>query len=322
MSAFDIFNGDADGLCALHQLRLAEPLEATLVTGVKRDVGLVKQVRAGAGDRVTVLDVSFDVNRDAVMALLEAGAHVRYVDHHLPGEVPAHPHLETHLDTAPDVCTSLIVDHLLEGRFRPWAVAAAFGDNLGEAARLAAAPLGLDEARLARLRALGECLNYNGYGETLADLHFHPAALYRAVSAYSDPFAFMAESPDFARLEEGYREDMGRVDNLAPEAEEAGGALYVLPDAPWSRRVSGVFANDLANRAPGRAHAVLTRRSDGAYTVSVRSPKARPTGAATLCKSFPSGGGREAAAGINGLPEGSLDAFARAFFAAYPAPVA
>jgi hypothetical protein len=28
---FDVFNGDADGLCALHQLSLAEPRAARLV---------------------------------------------------------------------------------------------------------------------------------------------------------------------------------------------------------------------------------------------------------------------------------------------------
>ena len=40
--AIDVFNGDADGLCALHQLRLAEPLaDAQLVTGVKRDIALL-----------------------------------------------------------------------------------------------------------------------------------------------------------------------------------------------------------------------------------------------------------------------------------------
>ena len=34
MTQFDIFNGDADGLCALHQLRLERPLDSVLVTGV------------------------------------------------------------------------------------------------------------------------------------------------------------------------------------------------------------------------------------------------------------------------------------------------
>ena len=29
---YDVFNGDADGICALIQLRLAEPIKSTLVT--------------------------------------------------------------------------------------------------------------------------------------------------------------------------------------------------------------------------------------------------------------------------------------------------
>ena len=36
MADFDVFNGDADGICALQQLRLSRPLASTLVTGVKR----------------------------------------------------------------------------------------------------------------------------------------------------------------------------------------------------------------------------------------------------------------------------------------------
>ena len=32
MDRFDVFNGDADGLCALQQLRLAQPGETTPVS--------------------------------------------------------------------------------------------------------------------------------------------------------------------------------------------------------------------------------------------------------------------------------------------------
>src|SRR5947207_2402070 len=85
------FNGDADGLCALQQLRLAEPgAEPQLVTGPKRHTRLLSGMSAAAGDEVTVLDVSFHANRDDVLRLLEAGARVRYFDHHHAGELPAH----------------------------------------------------------------------------------------------------------------------------------------------------------------------------------------------------------------------------------------
>ena len=88
MNLIDVFNGDADGICALHQLRLAEPGDSELVTGPKRDISLLKRVRAGAGDRVTVLDIALSKNRDALDRLLEAGAQVRYFDHHQPGDIP------------------------------------------------------------------------------------------------------------------------------------------------------------------------------------------------------------------------------------------
>ena len=55
---FFAFNGDADGLCALQQLRLAEGVHGTLVTGVKRDIKLLERIDARAGDIVTVLDVA------------------------------------------------------------------------------------------------------------------------------------------------------------------------------------------------------------------------------------------------------------------------
>jgi single-stranded DNA-specific DHH superfamily exonuclease len=314
---FDVFNGDADGICALHQLRLAEPAESELVTGVKRDLALLKRVAAQAGDRVTVLDVTVEKNSAALAALLDAGAAVRWFDHHNPGELPVHAHFEPHIDTAAEVCTSLLVDRHLNGRYRAWAVAAAFGDNMHASARQAAVPLGLAEARLDALRELGECLNYNAYGDSVDDLHFHPADLYRALHAYADPFAFIAEAPEFRTLTEGYAADMARAAALQAYDERPGGAVYVLPDAAWARRVSGVYANDLATRHPDRAHALVTRSPKGHFVVSVRAPLNNRSGADTLCMRFETGGGRKAAAGINNLPGGRLGDFVQAFYEVY-----
>ena len=315
MAYYDIFNGDADGICALHQLRLAQPLDSRLVTGVKRDITLVERVVAQPGDEITVLDIAFDKNRSAVLAALERGARVEYFDHHFPGEIPAHPAFTPHIDRAPDVCTSLLVDRFLQGRHRVWAVVGAFGDNLHQSARRAAETLNLDEKQLAALQSLGECLNYNGYGETVADLHFPPDELYRQVHRYADPFAFVAEEPAFRRLQQGYAEDLDRAAALVPEFATEQSALYFLPDAAWSRRVSGSFGNRLAQDWPDRAHALLTRGASG-YTVSVRAPISAPAGADELCLRF-GGGGRKVAAGINGLPEARLDEFAAQFRAAW-----
>jgi len=317
MAFYDVFNGDADGICALHQLRLAEPRDGTLITGVKRDIALLGRVQAGDGDQVTVLDVSLDKNREALQQLLDAGADVLYVDHHYAGEIPDHPRLVALINTAPDVCTSLLVNGHLKGQYLPWAVTAAFGDNLYDSARRAAVPLNLDNAALAQLETLGTCINYNGYGATEADLFFHPAELYRRLQPFADPFQFMAEEPAFATLRDGYDEDMSRAGSVQPASADDQAALFILPDAAWARRVSGVYSNELARNHPERAHALLTAKPDGGYVVSVRAPISTREGADDLCRSFPSGGGRKAAAGINHLPVEDLERFEEAFRAAF-----
>lgn len=317
MTHYDVFNGDADGLCALQQLRLAEPKASVLVTGVKRDIGLLARVPAGAGDEITVLDISLDKNRVALDRVLAAGAHVRYFDHHFPGEIPTHPNLHCHVETLPDKGTSLLVDAYLGGRHRAWAVVGTFGDNFDAAARRAAAPLGLGEDALGRLRDLGIYLNYNGYGAEVADLHFAPDDLYRRLSPYADPLDFIADDPAFAALRDGYEDDMARARAVRPALATERHRLYVLPADPWGRRAGGVFANELAQESPDRAHALLTRLPAGGYVVSVRAPIERPDGADVLCRQFATGGGRKAAAGINDLPESEYERFVAAFSAAF-----
>lgn len=318
MTDYDLFNGDADGICALAQLRNAEPREATLITGVKRDQALLKRIRPGAGDRVTVLDVSLDKNRDDLVRVLDARARVFYSDHHYPGEIPVSDHLETLIDEASDVCTSLLIDRHLQGAFRRWAIVGTFGDNMDRSARELAAATDLADTQIEQLKNLGIYINYNGYGAALEDLHFRPDELYRRVSRYADPLAFIdSDRETFERLETGYQEDMETARNTRPERETEDTAVFVLPNAAWARRVSGVYSNDLANDNPGRAHAIATAREDGGYLVSVRAPQNNRTGAADLCRRFPTGGGRAAAAGINKLPPDQLRAFIEAFTAFY-----
>jgi single-stranded DNA-specific DHH superfamily exonuclease len=314
MTYYDVFNGDADGICALTQLRNAEPRDSVLVTGVKRDIDLLKQVQAKPGDKITVLDVSLDKNREALEKVLEAGAEVFYADHHFAGEIPESEQLSALINTAPDVCTSILVNSRLDGEFLEWAVVGAFGDNLHDSARKLAAPLGLDEDATLLLNNLGTYINYNGYGSDLADLHFEPAELYRLVSAYASPFAFVEDSrADFEKLENGYREDMAAAAALQPVEATDSTAVLVLPNESWARRVSGVYSNDLANAHPARGHAVLTEKANGNYLVSVRAPLENRTGADELCRRFPTGGGRKAAAGINDLPAEMLEQFVAEF---------
>ncbi|MDA0981742.1 MAG: acetyltransferase [Proteobacteria bacterium] len=317
MRIFDVFNGDADGICALHQLRLAEPAEAELVTGVKRDIGLLARVPAEKGDRVTVLDVSLDRNRAALLEMLERGVQLRYFDHHYAGEIPRHPLLEAHIDTARGVCTSLLVDRYLGGRFRAWAVVAAFGDNLDRSARELATGLGLPQTDLENLRVLGQGLNYNAYGETEADLVMPPAALYRTLDRYPNPLQFIEREPVCARLDAARRADMAAARAVPARWSEGSAVMHELPDAPWARRVGGSYANALAAEAPGKAVAMLVPGSAGGYVVSVRSPAGTAVGADDLCRGFPGGGGRRDAGGIDRLPESALEDFRRRFAEAF-----
>ena len=274
MAFHDVCNGDADGLFALRQLRLDNPVESILVTGIKRDIGLLERVRASDGDHVTVLDIALGPNRDALMQLLDAGVSVTWYDHHAPGAIPEHPRLKAHIDTSADTCTSLLVDAKLNGRFRAWAVAAAYGDNLPRAAERLVGTLSLSAVQRAQLRLLGEAVNYNAYGDTEADVRIHPAALYRWMAHYANPFDLVANSPIVLELNELRRSDLARARTETARLEDARFTMVMLPDAPWSRRVIGTFANELATSdTPARQ-----RGAEGvAPTAITRSAFARPS---------------------------------------------
>lgn len=311
---YDVFNGDADGICALHQLRLAEPRPtAGLISGVKRDIRLLRQISSIKDAFVTVLDISLASNREDLESLLANNCRVFYVDHHFAGSLPDSPALTAHIDPGPDTCTSLIIDRLLGRQYPLWAVTAAFGDNLHDAALQAAARLDLSVAQLDRLRELGELLNYNSYGLAVSDLHFPPLTIYEEIRPFSDPFEFCRQSEMLADLRAGYDDDLARANKFDQVDESSAGRIYMLPSEPWARRVSGVFSNEKARQQPGLAHALLVENHDGTFLVSVRAPLASKTGADKLCLAFPTGGGRAAAAGINALPREQLADFINSF---------
>ena len=311
MTHFDVFNGDADGICSLLQLRLATPIDAVLITGAKRDIALLQRVVAEPGDKVTALDISVAVNRQALLALLDRGVTIEYFDHHFAGELPTHSGLKAHIDTSPGVCTGILVDRYLAGKHRIWAVVAAFGDNLAGAAQELAAPLLMAVGQLAALQELGESLAYNAYGDSENDLIIQPAELYRVLWHCADPFRFMHTEPLFGLITAARRRDLDLARQEQPELALARATVYILPDAPWSRRVRGVFGNELANRSPDLAHAILTPNTRGGYAVSLRAPLGKMVGADALCRQFATGGGRAAAAGINDLPTDKLHEFVR-----------
>lgn len=309
---FHVCNGDADGLCAVQQWRLHDPAPATLITGLKRDIALLQRVPLDRADEVLVCDLSVRRNLGPLQALLDAGVRVRYFDHHFAEHVPIHDKLELHLDADPHVCTSLLVDRFLGGRFHAWALVGAYGDALTAVAHRCAAAVGLNADRRDALRRLGEAINYNAYGDDLQDVRITPSALLQIMARHEDPFEMATSEPIVEELDRQRRDDLRQALAIEPSVQTGQARAVVLPDAAWSRRVIGCLANELGAASPRQAQAVLRRRADAAFVVSVRAPRVAPQGADALCAAF-GGGGRAAAGGIDGLPEASFERFIEAF---------
>lgn len=311
----DVFNGDADGIFSLIQLRKEQPVAATkqlLITGVKRDISLVKKLteQQALNADITVLDISFDKNNIALAQVLQLANSVFYCDHHQAETLFGHPKLITVIDTSPAVCTALLINQHLNNAQPLWAVAAAFGDGLDKPATALAQQLGLNAEQQAQLKQLGMLVNYNGYGACEADLHFAPAALYQQLIAYDSPFAVIADDQSpFAALKAGYDADLAQARACKPLGDSAAVLAVQLDNAPWAARISGSYGNILAAENPAKAVVIASSNADGSLTISLRAPKNNPRGAADICSRFPTGGGREGAAGINTLDPSQLSRF-------------
>lgn len=310
---YDVFNGDADGICALHQLRMVNPVTNTVkITGVKRDIRLLSKINNVENCEIAVFDISLDSNKSDLETLLQNKNKIFYVDHHFSGKIPDNDLLTTVIDPSPEVCTSLLVNTHLAGKFPKWAICGAFGDNLHEQANTLAMSISLDQEEIIKLKEIGELLNYNGYGGTTKDLHFTPEELYEAISVFTDPTDFF-DSEILQKLRQGYKSDMEFALKQSPLSAEDKNRVFQLPDEPWARRISGVFANLKSRENQESAHALLTKNSDQTWRISVRAPLNNKKDADILCKKFPTGGGRAAAAGINNLPDSLLLDFLQSF---------
>jgi len=311
---FDVFNGDADGICALHQLRLVNPVkESTLITGVKRNIALLKKIAEVENSSIIVVDISLDKNVEELSRLLKSNNRILYVDHHYAGDIPLFSTLEHHIEPSAKTCSSLIVNTLIGEKHPMWAICGAYGDNLNEQAEQLVKKLGLTEKQQEKLKEIGELFNYNGYGSKIEDLHFHPAELYEAIKPFSDPLEFYDSTKIIDHLRDGYIRDMDRAAELKNVSSQPPHRIYMLPAASWARRVVGVFSNRKAREEQEAAHAIIVKNDDGSMQVSVRAPLSTGENADTLCRKFPTGGGRAAAAGINSLPPAMLDQFVDAF---------
>ena len=302
---YDVFNGDADGIIALLQLRKTEPKYSKLVTGVKRDIKLLQQVAKHSDvSGCTILDISMEKNIDALYDLIERDIPLFYCDHHRTGEVPQADNFTALISLDASTCTSLLINQHLAGRYTDWAIVGVYGDNMLASAEQLADSLGLSIDERAFLKELGTLINYNGYGASIGDLHITPKELFQRLMHYVSPFDLKRDlSSPYYILKQGYEADNQFVKSLVPIENSNVSEIYQLPCEPWARRISGVFGNALANQSPDKAHAVLTLNENlQNFTVSVRAPLNNRTGADEVCCQFVTGGGRKAAAGINALP--------------------
>jgi len=314
MKQYDVFNGDADGICALHQLRLTQPQpDATLITGVKRDIKLLTKLRDVTDSAITVFDISLDRNRDDLNLLLAQKNTITYIDHHFSGDLPENYLFSPHINPDPKICTSLIVDSLLKGIHKKWAICGAFGDNLHGSAQKEAISLSLSQQETSQLREIGELLNYNGYGDTVSDLHFAPDELYLSLTDYHDPLDYFI-SPTIQTLRHGFEHDLALANEQTTIDKHQKNRIYHFPGQPWAKRIVGIFSNLKARQNPDIAHAILIDNPDKTIRISVRAPLNSPKNADTLCRKFPTGGGRSGAAGVNNLPPEMKDEFAATFY--------
>ena len=329
----DVFNGDADGIFSLIQLRKAiQVTSQRLITGVKRDNALVQQISdaEAEGAEISILDVSFDKNTEELTRVLKRAKSVLYVDHHQAKTQFEASNLTTRIDYQPTVCTGLLVrEHLLALGYSleadkdsaAWAIAAAFGDGLDAVANTEGEKLGYAPEQLAQLKELGVLVNYNGYGAALADLHFRPDELYLQLFTYESPFAVVADTNSpFTILKQGYEADLALARECEPLIADESLIAIMLDNEPWARRISGTLGSLLAAENPDKAiviasenqHAKGSELNEVTLTISLRAPKNELRGAGDICGGFPTGGGRAGAAGVNALPVTTLPAFLQA----------
>lgn len=306
MIHYDIFNGDADGIVSLHQYRMHFPVaKSHLVTGVKRDVELLRHMRLVKHSRLTVFDISHKTNEAHVQGILSNNNRIVWFDHHAAGMVYPSNMFRLTFDTSPNICTNMLVDSYVDGLYRPWTIVGAFGDNLHEQAE--ELNPGFNDMKMGYLKEIGETLNYNGYGNTENDLTVHPKDVYKDLSKYDSPFDYRRKSDVYDMIHHQKCMDHHELKGSEIMHESWTGKVVLLPDSEASVRYSGIYSNQLSTDTPNQAFLILTKIDGDNYRVSIRAPKSRPHGASALADNFETGGGREKAAGINRLPKNQLN---------------
>ncbi len=269
------YNGDADGICSMVQWGLVHGIEGNRITGVKRDIMLLDRINPEKGDEVIVMDISHARNEKRALEISSSGIAITWFDHHLAGDLGNE--IQSFIDTSSNVCTAKLVEKFL-GISSDWSEVALHGDGLSK------------HSVKPELKELGELLNYNGYGASLEDLHFHPDELLQLCLNSKTPEEFI-KTETFRILKNGFASDMENCESIGPN-----NGIFLLPNLPWARRSVGVFAHRIFEKLGGTQ--VIAIDMGEHLQVSIRGE----SGIGELCAKF-GGGGRQTAGGIDSLPK-------------------
>ena len=257
---------------------VADPASAGSIvfTGIKRDIECCRQSRPGLMTR-SPCSTSRSAQQRGASAAARSRGRRHVVRPSLARAHPVHDGFAPHIDTDPETCTSLLVDRHLKGRFRLWAIAAAYGDNLAASAERLADAVPLSPPQRAQLRMLGEAVNYNAYGDSEADVRIHrrrctagslttttrsrPSRMHRSC-VNSTHCAALTRPRAQSTAAQGRAQRRDRCPTHP-------GAVASRGRSPTSSRC-----------AIRSAHAVLKELANGGYAVSIRAPSP-PSGAVT-----------------------------------------
>ena len=303
-----IFNGDADGIIATRIFSGINGGKNKFITGVKRDISLLKQVEHLQNQTISVFDIAIEKNLMALEKLLKNNCIIKWFDHHISKDIPNNRNFKPVLNTDPKVNTTWLVSNY-QKKFTPWTVAGLFGDNMTKTALNIGQIIDLNNEQIELLKDFGELLNYNSYGEKLADLFFPPVEILKRTYDFTDIFDLIDQTDIYEILSEGRDKDLKKARN----AEIIAPGVIRFPNEAWAKRVIGIYANGISNREPEMAHAVLVENKEMDFVVSVRSAINQEKNVAEFCSLFPTGGGRMKAGGINKLPKRKLESFLAAF---------
>ena len=97
MTTYFVFNGDADGLCAAHQFYLKNLLDFEAITGVKRDIAMLKKTEQVSDANINVFGIALEKNLLFLSRRLEKNYKILWFDHHIGPEKPEHENIEYHI---------------------------------------------------------------------------------------------------------------------------------------------------------------------------------------------------------------------------------